>query len=381
MRVLKFLPIALLISTISIAQDPVAILKAAADTITKIQSISYNNYLKSQYEQVTADVTIKRESNSGLFEGSAIKISGIAIGEEGSKQISFAYDGEYLDFFDLKTNQLTRIDNPTYPKLSRTGMMGYSMIALAPYWQEKPFVRILSQLKDAKLLEDTTIFDVECYKIQVYIESESPLSGKFVSSPVWYIGKKKKLINGFRSAYESHFLKIRSVNQELEKNFFSLSSTAPKIISGLEPIGDGLLPVGIKAPLWTLPGKENEISLELLRGNVVLLDFWGTWCVPCIKAMPDIQAIHDHFKGKQVVIIGVSVETEKAADPIAFVKRKGFSYPIALNGHSITKAYQVNVFPSVYIIDQNGNIVHAEHSGGRENFKEDIILKIEKLLK
>lgn len=96
--------------------------------------------------------------------------------------------------------------------------------------------------------------------------------------------------------------------------------------------------------------------------------------------MPDIQAIYDRFKDRQVIVIGVSVEPERAADPIGFMKNKNFTYPIVLNGQSITKPYQVQEFPTVYIIDKNGIIIHAEHGGNRENFKEDIISRVEKAL-
>jgi len=70
------------------------------------------------------------------------------------------------------------------------------------------------------------------------------------------------------------------------------------------------------------------------------------------------------------------VETEKSADRAGFVKRMGFTYPIALNGNSIAQKYKLVVFPSIYIIDKNGRIIHRESGTGRENFKEDIIEKI-----
>ena len=149
----------------------------------------------------------------------------------------------------------------------------------------------------------------------------------------------------------------------------------------MEPLSEGLLKIGTLAPDWTLvSNKGTNIQLTQLKGKVILLDFWGTWCVPCIKAMPEIQAIHDYFKNKQVEIIGVSVERDAKADPVGFVKKKGFTYPIVLNGASITEGYKVQIFPSLYIIDKQGKIIHAEHSGGRENFKDDIIARINKAL-
>ena len=155
-----------------------------------------------------------------------------------------------------------------------------------------------------------------------------------------------------------------------------------KKITGKEPLTDGLLSVGTKAPAWSLPSNHNkEIKLNDLKGKVILLDFWGTWCVPCLKAMPDIQFIYEKFKDQPVEVIGVSVETEKKADPAAYIKKKGYTYTIVLDGHKITKDYKVVQYPSIYIIDKTGTIIHAEHSGNREEFKEDLIKRIETAIK
>lgn len=361
------------------AQTGLEILKNSNDKIRSLKAISYNIYSENAYEKITADVVIKRGNDLPIFETGMLKVSGLAIGSSGSKQLTFAYNGSSFDFMDPDTHEMVQLDSPSYNKVGRTRLMNYTLLAMPCYWQKEPIV-----LKDitADKMEDTTIFNQLCFKVRIQREVNNDIIGKQKFESYWFVGKKDLLVHGYRTSSGIQLLNIKAIDQEIDKNFFILASIQDvKKMNGLEPISTGLLTIGTKAPEWSLPSASQAISLKSLQGKVVLLDFWGTWCVPCIKAMPDIQAIYDHFKNENVIVIGVSVETEKAADPLTFVTRKGYTYPIALNGNTITKAYNVQEFPTVYLIDKKGNIIHAEHGGARENFKEDMISKIEYALK
>lgn len=356
------------------------VLEKSSYRIKNLKDVAYNIYYENAEEKVTADVVIKRGADLPIFEVGKIKVSGLAISNEGSKQITFAYNGSSFDFIDQDTHQTVKLDSPNYRKLGRTRMMGYTLLALPVYWQKEPF----GNFKDitTEKMEDTVVYNEPCYKLKLKKEINSEVSGKQISEAIWFIGKKDQLIYGNRSATYQQYLRIKSIDQDIDDSVFVLAKDQQiKKITGLEPLGNGLLAVGQKAPLWSLPtSKQKILSLSSLKGKVVLLDFWGTWCVPCIKAMPDIQAISTYFKAKPVAVIGVSVETEKSADPVGFMKRKGYTYPLVLNGDKIAKEYKVQEFPTIYLIDKNGTIIHAEHGGNRDNFKEDIIAKIEHAL-
>ncbi len=378
---MKLLILLLLIPFLTFSQTGLEIIKTSNERIKKMKTISYNIYDENSMEKVTADVTIQRGDDIPVLEAK-VKVNGIVMGKDGSKQISFSFNGQSFDFIDLKTNQLTRLDSISYNKLGRTGLMQYTLLASAPYRQKEPFEVILKQLTKAERLEDTSIYKVPCFAIRVTMEVNSEAMGKQTLESTWYIDKEKFLICGKKSKTNQQFLKIRSINEEYSNEYFSLAAVSEvRKVTGLEPISDGLLKVGAKAPDWNLPSSQNKLlSLKDYKGKVVLLDFWGTWCVPCLKAMPDIQAIYDLFKNDPVEIIGVSVETENKADPIGYMKRKGYAYTTLLEGTKITKDYKVSEFPSIYLIDKEGIIVHAEHGGNRENFKEDMIERIQKEL-
>lgn len=371
----------LLLPIIVFGQSGLEIIKASNEKIKNLKSINYNIYDENIMEKVNADVTIERGNDITVL-GAKIKVGGIAMNNQESKQISFSFNGDNFDFIDLKTHQLTRMDSISYKKLGRTGVMQYTLLALTPYCQKEPFETILQQVTKAERLEDTSIYSAPCFAIRITMEVNSEAMGKQTIESIWYIDKEKWLICGKRGKSNQQFLKIKSINEKYSSGYFSLVAAAEvKKITGLEPINEWLLKIGSMAPNWTLPSSQNKLlSLRDFRGKIILLDFWGTWCMPCLKGMPDIQAIYDLFKNEQVVIMGVSVETEKNADLVGYMKRKGYTYTTLTDGSKVTKDYKVSEFPSIYLIDKDGIIIHAEHGGNRENFKEDLIDRIKKAL-
>lgn len=100
------------------------------------------------------------------------------------------------------------------------------------------------------------------------------------------------------------------------------------------------------------------VSLEDYKGKVVLLDFWATWCAPCIKSMPAVEKLYASRKDKGFVALGVSIdEDQKKVAP--FLKKHGFTYPILLDDAKAPTwaAYKVKAIPAIYLIDREGQIV------------------------
>jgi peroxiredoxin len=358
------------------------ILVKSGETIKQLKSIKYTVTERNRHENISADIIVTRDKPYPLFGISKIKVTGISLSDHGSEQIQFASNGNSFQYYDVANSKVIQMDEPTDRKLFRTSISKYLLVPFTAYQNDEPFESILKQLKVIRVAGDTIIFGEPATKVHVEIEPRNFDGTPMRLSSSWYFRKSDYLVIGHVSSGTSRFLRIKELNQEYPDKTFSLRDTSLlQRISGNEPKFDGLLPVGSLAPDFTLISPTlGKFSLHKNRGKVILLDFWGTWCVPCIKAMPEIQKINDHFIGRDVIVIGVSVEPEEATRPDQFMIKKGFTYPILLGGTSITNSYKVVIFPTVYLIDKSGMVLHAEYGSGREGFTAEVIDMISKAI-
>ncbi len=142
---------------------------------------------------------------------------------------------------------------------------------------------------------------------------------------------------------------------------------------------------GTKAPRLqsqTLSGR--AFRLSALHGQVVILDFWATWCVSCKQAMPALNKLQRDYAARGVQVVGVSLDAaDTAARVPATVKSLGVSYPILVGPKRnipIGEAYNADVLPSLYVIDQSG-VVRWSHAGIYDNEDKDVRSLIDRLLK
>jgi len=117
---------------------------------------------------------------------------------------------------------------------------------------------------------------------------------------------------------------------------------------------------GKPAPAFTLKTLEGRaVSLADYRGKVVLLDFWGTFCPPCMAALPELQALHDKHAQRGFVVVGVTVDDRPALVKKATAK---LTYPIVQATPQVWSAYKVNALPSLVLVGRDGKI--AKRFGG-----------------
>ncbi|MBI5816529.1 MAG: TlpA family protein disulfide reductase [Nitrospinae bacterium] len=116
---------------------------------------------------------------------------------------------------------------------------------------------------------------------------------------------------------------------------------------------------GKPAPDFTLPGLDGKnIKLSSYRGKMVFLNIWATWCPPCREEMPSMQKLHEHFKGKDFVMLTVSID-EKKEDVAAFMKELGLTFPVALDPEQkVSAEYGITGVPETFLIDKNGTVLH-----------------------
>lgn len=126
-----------------------------------------------------------------------------------------------------------------------------------------------------------------------------------------------------------------------------------------ENAGAGPVEPGKKAPDFALPGLAGEtIKLSDYRGQVVLVNFWATWCRPCQVEMPEFQAVYEKYHNAGFTILGVNqAETVDLVRP--YVEEGGYTWTFALDQTGETSArYQVYGIPQSYLIDRDGKVVY-----------------------
>jgi peroxiredoxin len=120
---------------------------------------------------------------------------------------------------------------------------------------------------------------------------------------------------------------------------------------------------GSQAPDFVLEALDGEqVSLEEFSGQVVLMNFWATWCPPCKAEIPDIEAAYQLHQEDGLVVLGINVEeSRETVEP--FVEEFNITYPVLLDeARQVFKAYRVSGLPMSVIVDREG-VIRVRHTG------------------
>jgi len=149
--------------------------------------------------------------------------------------------------------------------------------------------------------------------------------------------------------------------------------TGDTILDPIEP--------GYPAPAFSLPvlGGDESLSLESLRGKVVLLNFWATWCKPCEDEMPAMESLYRAIGSQGFELVAVSVDDDRQRVE-EFTARMGLTFPVLFDPEKrVSGAYQSYRFPESYLIDRAGVLV-TRYIGPRDWDAPAYIGRIRRLL-
>ena len=140
--------------------------------------------------------------------------------------------------------------------------------------------------------------------------------------------------------------------------------------------------IGAIAPAYAAPSLAGDsVRLADLHGSVVLLNVWATWCIPCRREIPELQALHQQFSGRGLRVIGVSVDDAATAGDVAdFVRDFGMTYTVLRDpANRISALFRLHGVPGSFLIDRQG-IVRWRRLGAIRAGDKEFAAVLEKTL-
>ena len=131
--------------------------------------------------------------------------------------------------------------------------------------------------------------------------------------------------------------------------------------------------VGKEAPAFSVKALNGEsLKLDSYKGKFVLLDFWGSWCAPCIKEIPHLKKLYQTVSREKLDIIGIA--RDDSTKLCNYIQEQNIAYPNALAPKQLLTTYAISSFPTSYLIDPNGIIIQKNLRGekGMQQIMEDI---------
>jgi peroxiredoxin len=159
-----------------------------------------------------------------------------------------------------------------------------------------------------------------------------------------------------------------------------LAAPATGFAAAERPASPAVVKTGNPAPDLTLKDLQGKsVSLAGLRGKVVFLNFWATWCPPCREELPAMQRLNEVFGKKDFVILAVNVDEDPGAVK-KFLAKQPLSFTVLLDPEaSAQNLYGVYRFPETFLIDRQGNVVQR-YLGARDWSSVDFLKYVSSLL-
>lgn len=168
--------------------------------------------------------------------------------------------------------------------------------------------------------------------------------------------KDKSLFSKFSDIFFVIFIIALIIPASRKNILASINSVKSKIIppKSTEKVIDKLTENDYYWKMQDLNGQ--TVTLNDFKGKVIFINFWATWCGPCIGEMPEIQKFYDKFKNNNNVafIIATSDDLQTAQN---FIKKKGYSFPVFVLTNGVPKCLEHNAIPTSFLINKKGEIV------------------------
>ena len=136
------------------------------------------------------------------------------------------------------------------------------------------------------------------------------------------------------------------------------------------------------APNFTLQSNAGrQVSLAQLKGKVVMVNFWATWCVPCRQEMPHLQALYERYESLGFELLAVNVEKNNAEGARKWLEETPVTFPVLFDGNNrVSKLYKVQTMPSTVLIGRDGTMRFIHH-GYKPGYESEYQTQVRALLR
>jgi peroxiredoxin len=377
----------------AVKPDPRTILDRAAAALRALSALSYDaTYMgmgrwAADTPQIRGTVRMARlPDNPRLRARLGAEGFFIAPGTEVEEMFRVAFDGESV--LRLLPNEKAflhkRLDeNAPDEDLGLVtglfGRVGHDVLLFEFLWEE-PFLRH-GEPSALEYEGRVQVGDVFCDVL--YIEHGQRRDGQPLRER-WFLGvddhlprRVERISTDRRGTFGAYVLTLENLRHNLPLDEHAFRIPLPEGYS-LKPHKPrprpALLSVGVAAPEWQLLDDQGRPhALADYRGKWVVLEFWATWCGPCLYALPKLQKLHAKFADRGVVAFGVNGWEEN--DPSTLMREMGYTFGLLLKGEEVAPAYRVSVLPTTYIVGPDGAIRYASTGG-----EDDLVAVMEELL-
>lgn len=389
----------------AIAPEAEKILRQALDDVKKMQSfaveVASSNKIQSPQgnmeQSQTFDLRVERPNKVALVSRGDGPAPGISIVSDGKELFQCIPSMQRYTASPAPASLAELTTNPLL--MGGGGSAGAVFVALLA---DNPYDALLDGVTKASYVGVEKLGDVECHRIKAEQEQ--------FDWEIWIATGDRPLIQRFVPDMTKQFQKMaeqQGDNPELAALYKSLKIEASvdfanwrpdakltnddfaftppegcekvKSLFGDEPGPNPLL--GKEAPAFdikTLDGGKADLAQHKNK-NIVILDFWATWCGPCRQAMPTISKVAKSFADKGVVFYAVDI-AESAEDVEAFLKETELDVPVALDTDgAVAQAYGANAIPQTVIIGKDGR-VQVVHVGLLPNLEEQLTDELNQLI-
>ena len=354
-----------------------------ADSVCKaLKHIQYEVTIETTASQIiTANIIQAKEKVKDVgFGASKILVEGKITTPRETKAFKFSYDGQNFKFLEGKKQVMT-IENPNPKVVGRTLGFNYYMVVTQQFGKPDGFGSIIKRMSNAELLGIVKLQKSESYHILITNSFTNPATKEIINSESeWFFDKETflpiKVVLGKGSMIKTTNILKKDKPDQIVFDINPSSNLDEMLITGNEANTEGLLKNGEVFPKFSLKDFEGNLIDNTIfkKYQLTIIDFWGTWCGPCLMAMPKLQELYNNFNDKGINIIGISV-SDKPGKPEKLVAKRGYTYDFLLDGDDLAKTLKLNTYPTIFVINKQGQVIHAE-KGTRDvahNYLESII--------